>query len=400
MMLSRRLAFLFLIGSAMLHAQNWVGTWAAAPVGGPAKVNSSVTLGELQMTLRETVHLSQGGNMMRLTLTNEFGKSPLTFSAAHVAFLSTGDRILPATDHVLTFGGQSAVTIPAGQFVSSDALKLNVPIFSDLVISLVVPEQPLSTVTLHPLASTTTYFANGDQAATETLTTPTKSSSWFMLKDVQVNGRGKSGAIVTLGDSITDGEGSTADTNRRWPDVLAARLTSISRTAALSVLNEGISGNRVLLDGAGPRALERLDRDVLSAPGVKFLILTEGINDIDRTLQPQWPTDPVTIEAILDGMKEVVRRARLQKIRVIGATLTPFAGGEFFSSEGEAMRQRVNAFIRAPGNFDGVIDFDKALQDPSNPERILPRYDHGDHFHPSDMGYAAMGAAIDLKLFR
>jgi lysophospholipase L1-like esterase len=394
-------ALLLLFVATLAYAETrWVGTWATSPVSGNPKINETLKLGEAETTVRQVVHISQGGSTMRLTLTNEFGSAPLNISSVHVAFLSAGSRILPATDHALTFAGQGSATIPTGQFLSSDPVKLTLPIFSDLVISIVVPAQALTTLTYHPLAVETTYFAAGDHASDEDLENPRTNTSWYFLKDVQVNAEKKSAAIVTLGDSITDGTASTVDANRRWPDVLAARLASNKKTKNLAILNEGISGNRILHEGTGTRALSRLDRDVLSAPGIRFLVLLEGINDIGRTVQPLRPGDEVTAEAIINGMKEIVMRARARNIRVIGATLTPFIGAKYASPAGEAMRQQVNAFIRTPGSFDGVIDFDKATQDPAHPDQFLPKYDHGDHLHPSDVGYAAMGTFVDLKLFK
>jgi lysophospholipase L1-like esterase len=368
---------------------------------GDPKISDAVTLGKGIETIREVVHISQGGKTMRVTLTNEFGTSPLTVSSAHVAFLSAGDRILPTTDHVLTFGGKPSVTIPAGQFVASDPINLTLPIFSDLVFSLAVPEQHLPTITLHSLGMTTTYFAKGDATAAEALEHPETTHSWYLLKDVQVNSEKKSAAIVMLGDSITDGAHSTIDANRRWPDVLAARLSAEKKTKALSVLNEGISGNRILHFLTGPRALDRLDRDVLAAPGVRYVVLLEGINDIGHVKTPRTPADVVTAQEIIDGMHEIVMRMRARGIKIIGATLTPFGGTVAYANDAtEAMRQQVNAYIRTPGNFDGVIDFEKVTQDPAHPDRFLPAYDCGDHLHPNDAGYAAMGNAIDLKLFR
>jgi len=398
----RRIPVLLLLFAASItHAETrWVGTWATSPLSGNAKISDTLKLGETESTVREVVHISQGGSTMRLTLTNEFGTAPLNISSVHVAFLSAGSKILPATDHVLTFGGQNATTIPTGQFLSSDPVKLTLPIFSDLVISIVLPTQALTTVTYHPLAVETTFFAPGNHATDEDLKNPKTNTSWYFLKDVQVNAEKKSAAIVTLGDSITDGTASTVGGNRRWPDVLAARLASNKKTKRLSILNEGISGNRILHEGTGTRALSRLDRDVLAAPGIKFLVLLEGINDIGRTIQPLRPGDEVTADAIINGMKEIVMRTRARNIRVIGATLTPFTGAKYASPAGEAMRQQINAFIRTPGSFDAVIDFDKATQDPAHPDQFLPKYDHGDHLHPSDVGYAAMGTFVDLKLFK
>ncbi|MBS1814886.1 MAG: SGNH/GDSL hydrolase family protein [Acidobacteria bacterium] len=369
-------------------------------VPAPKAKKYKITLGAKEMTIRETVHISQGGSEMRVTLTNEFGETPLTISDAHIAMMATLGRILPNTDHALTFSGKPSVTIPAGQFIASDPIKLTLPIFSDVVVSLCVPEQSLKTVTQHSLSMATTYLADGDQTKSEELQDAYKIEHWYMLKDIQVNAEKHSGAVVTLGDSITDGAHSTPDTNRRWPDVLATRLAANKKTKHVSVLNEGISGNRILHDGTGPRALDRLDRDVLNAPGAKWVILLESINDIGHAGQPRNDDDKITADQLIDAMKQIVSRCHAKGLKIYGATLTPYLGAKYATPMGEEMRQKVNAFIRTPGNFDGVIDFEKAIEDPANPGHFLPTFDPGDHLHPNDKGYAAMGNAIDLKLFQ
>lgn len=397
----RSVAVLALSLSGTLFAQQrWVGTWAASPVPAPPKINKTITLGAKEITIREIVHLSQGGNTMRVTLTNEFGTGPLTISSAHIAFLAAKDSILPKTDHALTFDGKPTVTIPAGQFLASDPIKLTVPIFSDIVVSLDLPEQKIEKITQHSLAVATTYLGDGDQTTAEAIKEPAKIEHWYFLKDIQVNAEKNSFAIVTLGDSITDGAHATIDTNRRWPNVLATRLAANKKTKNVSVLNEAISGNRVLQEGTGPAAIDRLDRDVLNAPGAKYVVLLEAINDIGRTAKPRLPADPVTTEQLLDAYKQIISRVHAKGLKIIGATLTPYLPAGYSSPEGEKTRQTLNAFIRTPGNFDGVIDFDKATEDPQHPGQFLPAYDCGDHLHPNDAGYAAMGAAIDLKLFR
>jgi len=357
-------------------------------------------IGQTNLTLRQTVHISQGGESTRITLTNEFGTAPLTISAAHLAFLSAKDAILPQTDHTLTFSGQSSVTIPPGAFISSDPLKVKLPIFSAIVISLYVPAQPIPVLTMHSYALQTNYIAAGDQTSATSLTNPTTFESWYLLKDVQVNGAHKSAAIVALGDSITDGAASTIDLNRRWPDVLATRLAVWKKTKHLSVVNEGIGGNRILHNGWGPRALDRFDRDALNLPGVKYIVILEGINDIGRTIKPERPEDAITAQELIDGLQQLATRAHARNIKIIGATVTPWEGAGYYGAEGETIRQTVNQWIRTSKTLDGVIDFDKAAQDPTNLSRFLPKYEHGDHLHPSDQGFAAMGAAIDLKLFK
>ncbi len=216
-------------------------------------------------------------------------------------------------------------------------------------------------------------------------------NSWFFLKDVEVDAEKKSSAVVCFGDSITDGTGSTPETNRRWPDVLAPLLAAGKHTARISVLNVGIGGNRLLHDGTGPKASDRFDRDVLTQPGAKYVILLEGINDIGH--------GGVTAQQLIDSMTELASRAHSKGLQIFGGTLTPYQGAGYYTPRGEQTRQTVNAFLRSNTVFDGVIDFDKAVQDPKAPEQFLPKYDHGDHLHPSDLGYAAMAPAISLKLF-
>jgi lysophospholipase L1-like esterase len=225
-----------------------------------------------------------------------------------------------------------------------------------------------------------------------------KSSSWYFLKNVEVDHTRKSAALIALGDSITDGARSTPDTNRRWPDAFAALLGANKKTKAVSVLNVGISGNRILHEGTGPSALDRFDRDVATQPGARFLVITEGINDIGHTFAP--PLLPVTAQQVIDGLSEIAKRAHAHGLKVFAGTLSPMGGSKYDAPQTEAMRQAVNAFLRSNTVFDGMIDFDKAVRDPDHPERMLSQLDSGDHLHPSDAGYAAMAAAINLKLFR
>lgn len=384
----------------MLGETHWQGTWASAPVSTAPKLSPTMTLGEKDITIREVVHISQGGSTMRISLTNEFGKEPLTISNAHVAFLAAKDRTLPGTDHLLTFAGKNSVTIPAGSFLASDPIKLKLPIFSDLVISLNVPEQSLTSVTEHQSAMATTYLAEGDQTSEEELRAPSTIEQWLFLKNVQVNSEHHGAAIVAFGDSITDGARSKPNTNHRWPDIFATLLVANKKTKHISILNEGIGGNRVLQEGYGPSALDRMERDVLEAPGAKYVVLLEGINDIGRAAFPKQPNDAITAQQLINGYQQIIQRAHAHKLKIFGATLTPYLPAGYSSIEGEKIRQTVNAFIRTPGNFDGVIDFEKAVEDPQNPGHLKPSFDPGDHLHPNDLGYAAMAKAIPTKLFR
>ncbi len=406
-----------------------------------ADAAKKLPIGKQDVTLRQVVHISQGGKRMRVTFTNEFGTTPLRITAAHVAFLSAGSKILTNTDHALTFGGQPGITLAPGQFASSDAVAATVPIFSDLVISTAIPTQDLTAITYHAAAHATTFIASGDMTTAEQFNSPAapppgmpapdvaapltapvgdkpittsethprtttggssnllaQTTSWYFLKDVEVDRTRKSAAVITLGDSITDGTGSTDETNRRWPDVLAPRLAAGKKTAALSVVNEGIGGNRILHEGSGPSALDRFNREVLSQPNARYVLMLEGINDIGN--MHRAPADAITEQQLIDAFTNLAGQAHSKGMKFIPATILPYGGAKYYSDDGEAIRQHVNTFIRTSPLFDGFIDFDKVTRDPDHPDRLLAKYDHGDHLHPSDAGYAAMGAAIDLKLFR
>ncbi len=436
----RSLAFLALLAlplAANAQSRGWLGTWTTANFPLPPQSAAATRLGTQPVTLRQVVHLSQGGKMLRIRFSNEFGTTPLTISAAHVAFLAAGSRILPATDRTLLFSGQASITIPAGGVVATDPVKERVPIFSDLVISTALPAQAIPVITHHALALQTTFIATGDQTAALEFASPLlrppgltapdvaapiqapvgdkpivrsprgvnnttasgpsplllQTGSWFFLKDVEVNAVKKSAALVCFGDSITDGMGSTTETNRRYPDVLEGLAAQLPKTMYVATLNAGISGNRLLHDGAGPSAADRMERDVLSQPGARWVILLEGINDIGGARGVD-----VTAEEIIAAQTALAQRAHARGLKIYGATLTPFEGAGYYTEAGERIRQQVNAFLLSNTVFDGVIDFDKATRDPNHPTRFLPKYDHGDHLHPSDLGYAAMAAAVPLKL--
>jgi lysophospholipase L1-like esterase len=434
-----RLAALLLTLSLTAAAQEkWLGTWTAAAMPVTPSATQKLPIGKQDVTLRQVVHISQGGKRVRITFTNEFGTTPLHISAAHLAFLSAGSKILPETDRTLTFGGKPDITIAPGQFAASDAVAETVPIFSDLVISTAIPQQDLPVLTGHALALQTTFIAAGDQTTALAFDPPAavppginppdvsaqvptsggaasvvtanpdapgasrgllaRTTSWYFLKDVEVDAHRKSGAVVTLGDSITDGAQSTPETNRRYPDVLAPLLAANKKTKDLSVLNVGISGNRILHVNAGPSAIDRFDRDVLGQVGARYVILLEGINDIGN--MHRAPADAITEQELLNAFTSLAEKAHAKGLKFFVATILPYGGAKYATPDGEIIRQHVNAFIRTSPHFDGVIDFDKAMQDPQQPDRLLKQYECGDHLHPNDAGYAAMAAAINLKLFR
>lgn len=312
---------------------------------------------------------------------------------------------MPGSDRQLTFGGSPTTVIPPGALVVSDPVRLAVPPLSNLAVSMYFPGS-VSATTEHSLAVQTTYVSmpGNFASATSMPAGGTTTTSWYFVNGVEVTAEGRpAAAIVALGDSITDGYASTVDANRRWPNSLAARLQARPATANLSVVDQGISGNRVLHDFIGPNALARLDRDVLSQSGVRWVIVLEGINDIGIPGAFGTPAENVSADEIIEGHRQLIARAHAKGLRIYGGTLTPFEGTVFpgyYSPEGEVKRQAVNHWIRTSGEYDAVIDFDAAVRDPAHPTRILPAYDCGDHLHPNDAGYQAMANAIDLHLFR
>ncbi len=374
----------------------WVGTWAASPMLALPGFSVRPFTGT---TLRQIVHVSNGGEQLRVRFTNEFGTDPLTIGDAHVALSAGGAAIQQGTDHALTFGGAAQVRIAPGAAVFSDPVALAAPALSDLAISFYVPNQIVRAETYHSFADQDNFSADGDVAGAAVLAQPNTFASWYFLSGVEVPAVDGSRAIVALGDSITDGAHSTPDANRRWPDVLGLRLKQEPGLEHVSVLNEGIGGNRVLNENAGPSALSRFDRDVLAQDGVKYLIVLESINDIGRLAHPAGPEDDIDAAQLEFGLKQIADAAHAHGIKVYGATLTPYGGANYYSDQGEQMREEVNNWIRSSGVFDAVIDFDQVTRDPANPTRFNPAYDSGDHLHPGDDGYKAMGAGIDLKLF-
>jgi lysophospholipase L1-like esterase len=299
----------------------------------------------------------------------------------------------------VAFGGRQTLTLPVGQFVTSDPIALPIPEQSDVTISIDLPPQKLRTLTIHDLSSATTYVATGNQVDSKRLCNAAEIKHWYLIKDLQVSASDRAGAVVVMGDSITDGARSTPDSNHRWPDILAARFSAERHLQAVSVMNEGISGNRLLNENTGPSALDRLKRDVLDAPGAKWVIVSEGINDIRIAQQPKSPSDSITVQQMISAYKLLIERCHAKGLKIYGATLTPDLGSRYANQTEANMRDAINIFIRTPGNFDGVIDFDRALDDPANPGHLRPDFDSGDHLHPNDKGYEVMGKSIPLSLF-
>jgi len=385
-------------------AGSWVGSWASSQQI-PEPRNALPAQALRDATLRQIVHLTIGGRELRVRLSNAFGTTPLTILAVHVArplSKRTGSIDL-ASDRALTFAGSSSVTIPAGADYYSDPVAFDAPTLSDVAVTLYLATPPQQQ-TSHPGSRETSFLVHGDHVADATLSGATMMAHWFFISGIDVKESAPGAAIVTLGDSITDGHATGDNTDTRWPDDLARRLQSSAATRNLSVLNVGTGGNRLLLDGLGPNALARFDRDVLAQAGVRYLIVLEGVNDLGEAtrLAPiSAAQHAALVHRMIGAYEQIILRAHSRGIRVIGGTISPYRGSDYYhpSPASEADRQAVNAWIRRPGHFDAVIDFDRVVRDPRHPDRLLPAYDCGDHLHPSPAGYRAMAAAIPLALF-
>ena len=404
-------ALLFAIGAVVAApaAQEpagvlWLGTWASSQQI-PEPQNSLPVDDLRDATMRQIVHLSVGGAMVRVRLSNAFGAQPLHFTAVHIArpVSLASAQIDPASDRALTFSGKGDVTVPAGAEYLSDPLPFRVEALASVTITFHL-DAPPSGETSHPGSRATTFCLHGDFTGATDLPGAKQVEHWYQVSGVDVSGAGDSAAIVALGDSITDGHAATTNGNDRWTDELAERLQASAATRDVSVLNEGTGGNHLLTDGLGPNALARFDRDVVTQAGVRYVIVLEGVNDLgDLTRLGEVPAaaHEEMVQRIIGAYQQMIARAHGDKIVAIGGTILPYMGSSYYHPNdlNEADRQAVNAWIRAPGHFDAVIDFDKALCDPKDSTRMLAAYDSGDHLHPSPAGYRAMAEAIPLTLF-
>jgi lysophospholipase L1-like esterase len=390
------------------QATHWVVSWGASPSppGDAAHLRKAGLEFENQ-TLREIVHLSIGGSAVRVRFSNFFGKQSLEIGNAHVAIRSSDSAIVASSDRALTFGGAPAISIPPNAFVLSDPVQLAVPADSDLAVSIFLPHVT-SAAGIHSFAQQTSYVGGGDLTGAASIPNPRALKPWIFLAGVDVSAPPSAAAIAVFGDSRVDGDGSTPNTNHRWPNFLANRFGQ--QGLSLGVLNAGIIGNRILHDAPqeavelGVNALARFDRDALDQPGVKYVIVLEGVVDIGLPGTPfATAAEGVTVDDLIGGMKQLIARAHERDMKIFGATQTPLAGASFlpgfYSAEKEAQRKALNEWIRSSHGFDAVIDFDKIVRDPANPEKIRPAYDCGDHIHPNDAGYEAMANAIEINLF-
>jgi lysophospholipase L1-like esterase len=346
-------------------------------------------------TVREIIRLSVAARAIRVRLSNEFSDKPMHIGEVHVALASENGAILPGSDHQLTFSGAHDAIIPPGAPLLSDGIAWTVPPLAKLAVTVFYPDETLPPA--HTLYALDAWSADGNQAGAPNLVGALPARNGNHLSEVDVLPQQGGHAVVCFGDSITEGVASTAGQFRGWCDRLADRLQANPATRGWSVVNTGIGSNRLLHDTPSTNALSRLDRDVFSVPGVTKIVILLGINDIQYSRRN--PAEAVTADDIIAALRQLVLRSHAKDIAVIGGTITAFAGSSSYSPEGEAMRLKVNEWIRSGGIFDGVVDFDRATRDPVDPTRLQAAADSGGHLHPNDAGYALMGDAIDLALF-
>jgi lysophospholipase L1-like esterase len=403
-----RLAVLSVLVFTCIQAQqkgqeHWVATWTTAEMlarpatAPPAAAQPPASAGGFNhQTVRMIARTSIGGRRLRVSLSSAFGSEPLAVGAAHIAIRAKDSEIVAGSDRALSFNGKPSCTVGPGMVILSDPVDLNVAPVQDLAVSLYLPGET-GPPTSHSTGLHTTYIKDGDVTGQAALADAVTTQSYYWLAGIDVEAPAAASLIVAFGDSITDGARSTPETNHSWPALLAARLADRKATANIAVGNMGIGGNRVLRDVTGVSALARFDRDVLSQPGVKWVMVLEGINDIGHGAVA--PAEMVTADELIAGHKQLIERAHNHGIKAIGCTLTPFEGANYSREEGEAVREALNAWIRTSGAYDAVVDFEAATRDPNNPKRIRADFDPGDHLHPNDAGYQAMANAVDLSLF-
>lgn len=402
-------AGLLLLVGAPAWAGDWITSWAAAPVApnpalGPMMASPSFK----DRTLRQTLRLSAGGAALRVRFTNAYGAAPLAVGGARIVLLDDRGQEVPGSSRPLTFAGQRTALIARAAPLVSDVVSLKVAPLSRVAISLYLPGET-GACTCHQVGLDTTEISPPGDFTDKAFTPESTSTSRAFLAAVEVDAPKGAATVAVLGDSISDGVGSTQGANRRWPDLFAERLVQRGGRA-WGVANLGISGNRVLADGMGDSALSRIDRDIFALPGVRTLIVFEGVNDLGMSFgkvdsgpraaaMASFRGRPITAADVIAGYRQIIDRAHALGIRVYGATIAPYKGAAYWSPEGEAARQEINRFIRQGKAFDGVLDFDKAFADPADPAQMRPGYHMGDHLHGNDAGYRAVADSIDLGLF-
>lgn len=376
----------------------WITTWATSPSTLPPTSEDNELVNN--QTLRLIVHTSVGGNALRIRLANYHGDAPVVIGDASVALQAEGSSIQSNTELPITFNGENSITLSRGAVIFSDPVVTNVPELTNLSISLYLPDK-FGFLTAHALSNQTNFISSpGNHSSSTNLPVQAETPAWNLLTAIDVINDGNITTIATVGDSITDGWGSTDSDNQRWPNHFARRIFNDTTIQKFAVINAGISGNRVTTESSpqfGQNLQARFERDVLAMNKVSHMILMEGINDIGMATMESGT--PILADKIISGYRNIIARAQAKGIKIIGATLTPFEEAVYYSEEGEVQRQAVNSFIRNSGEFDGVIDFDAVVRDPSNPKHILPAYTE-DNLHPNNAGYKAMAEAIDLNLFR
>ncbi|NUS10669.1 MAG: SGNH/GDSL hydrolase family protein [Streptomyces sp.] len=390
--------------------EHWVDTWTSMPqLTEPGNMPPAPYTQDgavfTDTTLRQTVHVTLGGRYLRLHVSNAFGGAVLPVTAVSVARPAGGRSgaraIVPGSSRAVTFGGRPGVTVPVGAQMVADPLDFPVAAGETLTVTMYLATGQQSTnITSHPGSRTTSYMLRGDHLDDADLDGAASVNHWYFLSAVEVQAPGADRATVVLGDSLADGRGSTDNGDNRWPDRLRARLAQHADTAGTAVLNQAAGGNRILNDGLGPNALSRLDRDVFAQPGANSLIVFEGVNDIGTADATPTAQQAVTAD-LINAYQQIVLRAHEQGIRVYGATITPFGGNQYDDAAGlrEASRQAVNTWIRTSGQFDAVLDFDRAARDPQAPRRLRPDLDVGDHLHFNPTGYQALADSVPLRLF-
>src|SRR5690554_5507921 len=383
----------------------WVASWAASPHAPLGTEGPFAAASYDNVTISQILRISEGGDKVRIRLSNRYGSAPLEIGAARVVQIDDAGQEIAATSRMLTFGGEPGGVIPRGAPFVSDAVEVGLPDLARLKVELYLPSDT-GPCTCHLTGLDELAVSPPGNHVGKAFEPVSRAQHRAFLAAVEVDSADALGTIVAFGDSITDGVGSTSGTNRRWPDVLANRLQDAGME--WGVANAAISGNRVLSPGMGEAALARFDEDVLSLPNVKYLIVFEGVNDIGNRFGPQrgGPQLPgldqpqITVEQMIAGYKQLIARARDKGIKVIGSPIGPYKGASYWTEEGEAARQRINDWILNGGAFDAVVRLDTAFADPADPAAMRDGYHMGDFLHGSDAGLKAVGESIDLALFQ